>query len=478
MAITNKSIGGIVDALNGENADIAASTSAKGIVELATAAETLALTDTAKVVTPAGLGGVIANMALMNAYGTRWDTTASSPVLTKGIVAAGVFIPFDYTGFPIQEQMRRCVLNSIKELQYFTGADDSTKKADGTAANIDGTDGQVHVQVPKFEYLQTVDGNYRYDLVGTGTFYLTKSDTSVVFSSIHPWFWEGGSLADHKYIGAFEGVLYDDTSSAYVDGTGSSLYASGDKIHSISGYIPMTYISRPELRAGCTVDAAFHQQGYWSDHAILLLYITEFATWNSQIAIPGYTEGTPWDLAKRCKTGITATLGNQSGSVTYGDADVSLRCSYDWSGTPTIVVANSFRGIENFYGHIWKWVDGVKFEFVGDPLSAANIYVSNNPADWDDDENSTDYTDLGVDLPLASGYQSALHPGTFLPSSVSGGGSDTYITDYYYVGSAGWRALVSGGHLYDGGRAGVARRNADNAGSSDRTESLGGRPAA
>jgi len=412
------------------------------------------------------------------AYGVRWDTSQSSPVMTKGIIlTGGVFIPFDYADFPIQQQMKRCVLNASKEFQYYLGADDSTKKSDGTASNIDGTDGQVHVQAAQFEYIHVTDGNYVYLLVGQGSFHFTKSDASVVLSTIHPWFWEGGTLADHKYIGAFEGVLYDDSVSAYVDGTGSSLYTAGDKIHSVAGYLPMTYISRTELRAGCTVDAPFHSQGYWSDHAILMLYLTEFATWNSQSALPGYTEGGAWDLAKRCKSGITQTLGNQSGSITWGDADSGLRCAYDFSGTPTIVVANSFRGIENPFGHIWKWVDGIKIESVGDPLTDANVFISNNPADWDDDGDSTDYEDLGIDLPLSNGYQSALHPGTFLPS-VAAGGSTTYMTDYYYASSsAGLRALLSGGSLDAGALAGFADRIAANAGSY-RSASLGGRAAA
>ena len=240
----------------------------------------------------------------------------------------------------------------------------------------------------------------------------------------------------------------------------------------------MTYITRTEVRAGCAVDTAFHQQGYWSDHAILMLYLTEFATWNSQSALPGYTEGGSWDLAKRCKSGITKTLGNQSGSITWGDADSGLRCSHDFSGTPTVVVANSFRGIENPFGHLWKWVDGIKIQFVGSPLTDANVFVSNNPADWDDNDDNTDYEDLEIDLPLSNGYQSALHPGTFLPS-VAAGGSTTYVTDYYYASSsAGWRALLSGGSLSDGAAAGCACRGATSAGSSDRGAHFGGRAAA
>jgi len=469
MTITNKSIGGIVDALNGVTADV-----------YATGEEARGLSEAAKVISPATLGNVLETMGLMSAYGVRWDTSASSPAMVKGVVAAGVFVPFDYQEFPVQQAMKRCILNSSTVFQYFLHPEDANYKENGDAANIDGTDGQVMVQTKRFEFIDEVDGDYRYLLIGFNPFYLTKSDESQVFSVNHPWFLGGGDLSDYKYFSAFEGVLYDDTAGSYVDGTGSSLYAAGDKIHSVYGYIPMTYINRTELRTACAVDGSYYQNCYWADHAMILLYLTEYANWYSQSAtygIPGYTEGGAWDLAKRCKTGITATLGNVSGSVTYGDALSALRCSNDFSGTPDIIIANSFRGIENFYGHLWKWLDGINVEFVGDPLTDANVYVCNNPANFADDTD-TNYDDMGIDLPLTSGYQSALHADTFLPSSVSGGGSDTFITDYSYASSsAGWRALLSGGGLDAGAMAGVAYRAAS-AAASDRYGAVGGRSAA
>jgi len=411
-------------------------------------------------------------------YGVRWDTTNSSPAMTKGIVSGGEFIAVAYTSYPIQEQMRRCVLDSSTVFQYYLNAENANYKENGDTANIDGTDGQVMVQIPRFHYIDQVDGDYRYFLISSKPFYFIKSDTSKVYSAVHPWFLEGGGLVDHKYFSAFEGVLYDVTAGSYVDGTGSSLYAAGDKIHSVYGYVPMTYISRTEIRAACAVDGDYYQHCYWADHAMILLYLTEYANWYSQSAtygIPGYTEGGSWDLAKRCKTGITATLGNASGSVSYGDALAALRCSYDFSGTPDVVIANSFRGIENFYGHIWKWIDGINIQFIGDPLSDADVHVCNNPANFADD-TTTNYTDLSIAMPLSDGYQSELHAGTFMPSSVSGGGSSTYITDYYYASSsAGWRALQSGGYLdYGASAPGVASRDAYYA-ASTRGERIGGR---
>jgi hypothetical protein len=418
---------------------------------------------------PVRCGQLIAGQTI---YGVRWNT--SNDTYQRVVVIEGALVALDPGYYPVHEQMKRCVLNNAREVQYYLHSSDSTKKADGSASNLDGTDGQVQVQVPKFHYAIYTDGDYKVSLVSLGEFSVAKTDETVVTSRVHEWFMEGGTEADYKYVGAFEGVLYDDSAGSYVDGTGASLYASGDKIASVAGFKPMTYISRNEYRTAAA-DGVFHQKGYYGGEAVILLYLTEYANWNSQAMLPGYTEGGAFDYdTKVCKTGITASLGNASGSINWEDADTDLRCSYDQTGK---VVANSFRGIENFYGHIWKWVDGINIQYIGDPLTDADVHVCNNPANFGDD-TTINYTDLGIDLPLSSGYQRDLHDGILLPSSASGGSSDTFITDYFYASSAaGWRALRSGGDLNYGADAGCAYRYANNA-ASYRYSTIGGRSAA
>lgn len=567
-------------------------------------ADTNAFTDAEK----AKLGNYPENFSLMGAYGVRWLKTATSPVLQKGIVVGGEFILWDYQDFPIQQTMRRCVLqHNTADFLYYLHPNDSTKKADGTDANIDGTDGQVQVQVKEFEHLICDDGDYKYLLMGQYPFSLTIG-ANTYYSTLHPWFMEGGVHREYAYVAAFEGVLkqalsselmpnqvdrdlsgpsawgnlnlgsYDETNdltltasaadqycmlpvasaptmvgrkytlmftvanlvstwvikswdgaqtigtvnangaqsftfiaattgglrivagdagssgdfdnfslirpAAYVNGTGAQTRLTGDLIHSVYGYTPLTYFNRTERRQ--SRDGDFHELSIAAEEAVILLYLTEYATWYSQDAatgIPGYTEGTPWVFAKVCKTGITVGLGNNSGSVTYAqDQAANALCTYDWSASPTIVVANSFRGIENFYGHLWKWVDGVNINYIGAPLTDAEVYICNNPDQFADD-TITNYTQVkdqdgaAIDLPLVSGYQSALHKGLLWPSAVAGG-SNTYITDYFYASAAaGWRALLSGGSLVYGATAGCADRDATNA-ASTRAGHVGGRSAA
>jgi len=413
------------------------------------------------------------------AYGVRWD--AVNDVMVPGVVANGVFFPWDYYDMPVHALCgKRCVRHHTNgSVLYYLDAEDSTKKADGTAADLSGASGQVMSEFSQFHYIRKNDGNYRYALVGTGSFALKLSDGSSLASAVHPWFYEGGLTTPvaKKYIGAFEGVLYDTSAASYVDGTGTLLYVTGDKIHSVYGYKPMTYINRPEYRAGASVDGDYHSAGWMTREVLLLLFLTKYKSWNSQLKLPGYTEGGTWDFAKVCKTGITAQLGNRDGSVTWADAPAALRCSYDFSGTPTIVLANSFLGVENFYGHIWKWIDGINVEFIGVPLTDANVYLCNNPAAWADN-TAVGYEIAGFDLPIANGYITDIADGHFIPTEAAGGDSATYITDYYWTSaSAGWRAPRSGCSLNYGASAGAAALNANDA-ASTRYANFGGRSAA
>ena len=82
-------------------------------------------------------------------YGIEWDSTIADPACTR------IGLPKLHASLPIQSKMRRCVLNDDGTVVYYLDANDSTKKENGEPANLDGTDGQVMVEIPahyrKFE---------------------------------------------------------------------------------------------------------------------------------------------------------------------------------------------------------------------------------------------------------------------------------------------------------------------------------------
>jgi hypothetical protein len=400
-------------------------------------------------------------------YGIRYDKV--NDIITRGIYQGGVWVPTDYTAYPLQEKMARRVEDAAHNVVYYLHPNDSTKKADGTAANIDGTDGQVMVRFAKTYYRIWEDGDYQYFVIGENEF---------LGSELWPDFYDtNGEELDEISVGAFDAVWCDD--GTYKDHDGATeASTSADSIGSVAGFTPITYQTRAQFRLlARNIGQDWSQLGNSHHELAWLYYLTEYADWDSQTQIPGYTESSAFDYAYTRKTGRTACLGNASGSIYANETDdADLIAASIGITAGTSAIANSYRGIENFFGHIWKWLDGVNVQFAGDPLSG-RVYTAANPEDWADD-TTTGYEDTGMDLPGSSGYVSELHPGSLMPKSSSGGDSDVFMCDYYYASaSAGWRIMHVGGHLTHGARAGVGFRSAAyNSGS--RSASFGGRLAA
>jgi hypothetical protein len=118
-----------------------------------------------------------------------------------------------------------------------------------------------------------------------------------------------------------------------------------------------------------------------------------------------------------------------------------------------------WRGLENFYGHLWEFVDGVNI-LNHEADEASYAYLCFNPDNFTDD-TVTNYNNKGS-LALADNYwDQALVNGLMLPSRVTGS-SSTGMASYYYtryndleVGfGTDWRVLVVGGHADNGSLAG------------------------
>ena len=174
---------------------------------------------------------------------------------------------------------------------------------------------------------------------------------------------------------------------------------------------------------------------------------------------PGITNVSSWDKYNNQNPFATSGNGNAIGNATgdnAGNASV---------GTEKTKYSR-YRGIENFYGHIYKWVDGININ--------NNVpYVTNSSAVWADNA-STGYTATGVTLPSSNGYASALVNSSrvMLPSGVAGA-AETFITDYYYQLS-GWRVAAFGGGAASGAVAGAWCWSLDS-GSGAASRSIGAR---
>ena len=402
---------------------------------------------------------------ILSAYGVSWDELADTYVRTGGLVGQPVSQTLNNAMLPIHASMRRCILNDAGEVQYYLGATDSTKREDGViASDLTGGDGQVMVQFAKFFY--------RYSYTGT-THTWEVSLTPAAGFSVHPAFIKNGEVVDYRYMGAYEGIGWDASVAAYIDSTNVAdtgwsdtvIDLAVDILSSVSGKCPVTDETRAEFRAiAANRGTGWRQLDFDLVSAAILMYITEYADWNSQAMIgAGRTQLSGGTWVKDQLIGVTGKSnsdGNGTNSVGGNTNDAYM----------------TYRGIENFFGNVWQWVDGINIGGASSPADDNKVHVSNTDTDFADD-TWANYTDLGVTLANANGYQKFLEQQArgFLPASVGGAGvgSSTYITDYYYQ-DTGWRVVILGGTAYYGASAGVASWYASYASSNDNA-TIGGR---
>jgi len=379
---------------------------------------------------------VTAAYSLTTVYGVSWNETTDTYSRTGGLAGQPVSTSLADAFLPIQALMRRCLLANDGTVNYYLDANNSIYREDGTTpSDLEGGDGQVMLEIPKFWY--------KYSYAKT-THTWEISLTAQVGFAVHPAFNKNGAVVENRYIGAYEGIKYDAGTSLYVDGISHGIDTTNDILSSVSGSAPWTDDTRAEVRAvAANRGVGWRQQDYDLTSAIQLLYIVEYADWNSQLMIgPGRTE-------------LTAGGAGATGWVKDGYIGITGKSNSDGNitnsvGGDTNNAYMTYRGIENFYGNVYKWVDGISIN--------SNVpWVHNTDTEFvDDAASTTNYTDLGVTLAAAHGWQKTLaqqYRG-FLPATVVGS-STTYITDYYYQ-AAGWRVVLFGGYASSGADAGVA----------------------
>ncbi len=393
-------------------------------------------------------------------YGIQKDLSTSATACTR------VGESSLHQSLPIQSKMRRCLLADDGTVNGYLHATDSTKLDTGADADLTGAAGQVMVEIPK-HYV-------KFELNGTVL-------TALFSEYALPGFIE---IPKH-YVSAYEAAM-DRTNSklaSVVNTTaqyrGGSNNSSRDEQENTDLGKPATSISLTNFRTyAANRGTGWCCNAYGPNKAVFWLYVCEYANFNCQLAFnasldaDGYHQGglgdgvtalngTKWGNFNGYNPvipcGTTNSLGNASGVVSYTMPD-----SYDTGNTVTVSVP-SYRGIENPYGHIWKWTDGVLCNIQADGDGGKSLlYVAPewNPAKFASAINS-DYK-LRGELPRTEGYVKALLIGEYgemMPATV-GGSSSTYVGDYFYTSVPGsgeaTRGVLFGGLAYYGALAGFA----------------------
>src|SRR5699024_1778332 len=97
-------------------------------------------------------------------YGIQYDLTIAAPEVQRiGDMSC-------HASLPVQSKMRRCILNDYGEVVYYLDKNNTTLREDGDPANLDGTDGQVMVEIPEYYQLFESHGNINRLLISDHPF--------------------------------------------------------------------------------------------------------------------------------------------------------------------------------------------------------------------------------------------------------------------------------------------------------------------
>lgn len=381
-------------------------------------------------------------------YGVEWDTKISSPTLTR------IGNTDLHKSLPVQSLMRGCIVNNYGAIVKYLNSSNWTQEI------RDGSQGDVMVEIPK---------HYR-KFESEGTVRRVKISTEHL---------EGFNLVKKYYISAYEASIDRNSNTLHSIINTSIDYRGGnndkgldDTPRSLLGR-PVTNLTRSSLRT-----AAQNKGVNWSIltyeayKTIYYLYIIEYASFNSQLAFNAQPTATglkqgglgmgvttlssnDWSTYNNYNPfvpcGHTDSLGNHSGVVNY-----NMSYTINTSSIYTVTVPR-YRGIENIFGHIWKWLDGinVKVHTSNDPIE---VYTCNIIEAFYDD-GYANYSKIGNIT--AGNYIKEImfkYFGDIVPTAI-GGSSSTYMCDKAYnaysQNTEVLRGAVIGGSAYSNYDAGL-----------------------
>ena len=378
--------------------------------------------------------------------------------------AVGLSAGDDFDQFTPFGGRRRCNLSDAGAVNKYYG---------DTGYAEDGSQGQVMVWQPKFYYkvvpLKMVKNT---DTAGAKGYKLRKANYFISGSphvgfKLHPAFIKpDGTERDGYFIGAYEACIYDVSASTYIMDDSQVMGNANDKLSSIAGNRPISGLSQDFTRVKAEQMAqnrGSKWHGMYTQIAMaefLLMFVEGAGNLQTVFGqgVTGITDNSSYNCASY--TGSTAGFGNKSGVAASTN---------DYAGTAQTAankVAFSYRGVENEYGNIWKFVYGVNIWGNG-TMGGGEPYVCDNPANFAESQNSGNYVGAGFTVTNANGYINALaYPESgkeafdwmLMPNEVGGGAdSNLPIGDYAYVTANlnGYRIALLGAAWDSGLRAGL-----------------------
>lgn len=392
------------------------------------------------------------------AYGVEWDTASSSP---DGVRVGNMQL---HRELPVQSKMRR----------YLLDRDGGVKEYLDNEFSWGGSylDYAVMTEMPE----------HWYKLYFNGTkFRMMLSEIPL----------PGYKHVDKFYISTYEARMYrtdnllcSAAGASKLSDPNSTNFRGGDNTaewddtyRSLLGR-PVTNLTRDQFRQAARKRGSGWEMYTYNAHKILFwLFAVEYATldsqkpFNAQKDANGFAQGglgagptqmTDWTNFNNdnplIPCGYTNEFGNGSGEKAYVVKNAS-------GGTHATLMANRYRGIENPFGHIWKYTDGANIQVTTGDSGLSILWTTDDPSNFSD----TSYTgyDKKGNICRTNGYVKKMllgEDGDIVATEI-GGSSSTYWCDYYYTYTQDNRlqVVLVGGRAGDGSAAGLAYVNADTA---------------
>lgn len=385
------------------------------------------------------------------AYGVEWDMASSSP---DGKRVGNMQL---HRELPVQSKIRGCVLDNSGGVKKYLGASSWSQED----MSIDYLLEAIMAEMDRFWI--------RFYIKGL-KFGCMMSDTPM----------PGYTYINKRYMSAFEGGIDRPSMtllSAYGVGSTNVNRRGGDNTADWDGTYrsllgrPVTNLTRDQFRQAARKRGSGWEMYTYNAHKILFwLFAVEYATLDSQKPFnaqkdangfaqgglgPGPTQMTDWinfnNANPLIPCGYTNEFGNGSGEKAYVVKNAS-------GGTHATLMANRYRGIENPFGHIWKYTDGANIQVTTGDSGLSILWTTDDPSNFSD----TSYTgyDKKGNICRTNGYAKKMllgEDGDIVATEI-GGSSSTYWCDEYYTYTSANRmqVVLVGGSAGNGSYAGLA----------------------
>lgn len=416
-----------------------------------------------KEVTTTKVYGIERNIA--NNSDTSWDRTDDAVGLIANATHDGTEVQNDFDNLYPWSHMKTVNYDPTEKMITATIGDSNFK--------FDGSNGQVMTIVPEFYFTYWADD--------------TKEHWQISEYAI-----EGFTKVPGFMLGRYPSAKTTD-----------------NKLMSASGMYPEVLETITSFRNDSKAVGDDFGQMDWRYFAVQLLYLVEYADYNSQAKLGnGYTNlkvsntdkalvaetnvnriiiaaanandfkvgqaisvgtNSAWDLNVAKNRTITSITDYSEGGITgkainFDGKPVNIAVNnVVWStgqksgecdvlGMKSGCVADDgksaviYRGLENIFGNVWQFVDGIN-------IKNYVAYVCYNPENYADNKFDGDYKAVGYINANKGGWGKTLghdanHPLVTLTTDV-GGSSSNYLSDYYYNNPGNRVVCVGGAWTYD-----------------------------